>query len=498
MGILTKRNVPQEVTPNNNPVVYSMDYSTPSDSGFYWLADIYVNGTKELRLKKQAVYGNDIFFDFSRILANQLSYDFNPTLTGVTTTPNSIEDYQIYDGFYSTASGETISARTKKYIINASLNRDDFKSFLASDYIMGAVSPFTAVTSTTGGNFLTYHSTRTVGINDYGTLSFLNGNFYSQYSLPQFIFALVTYYTGAQRYYYLSNPYIGSTTDGQERCDVGIYPANLNDLAGLTGVTWQTYSDTLTITGVNNNGGNAQLVLSGNLDDIENSIGYEIVITNTTNYNGTHHILSVSGTGVVTIDTAFVGNDSGDADVITRKHISDVIDDTVSSYTVWSQYIGQRVSPLYTFNLKNKCNEGNRTPYQIAWINPLGGFEYFTFYGNSQKNITIEGDTYSKKLGGLDGTYNWSYDNQDFEEVKYTNTITTKYKLISDYINASEAVKLVELVESPIVFMTIDGGTNWMPINVLTDTIPAQTLADKLVSYEIEVQLAYKNRRQIR
>lgn len=71
---------------------------------------------------------------------------------------------------------------------------------------------------------------------------------------------------------------------------------------------------------VSDNGGNAQLSvnITGRKTLIANTlvvVGGFVRVTETTNYNGVHEILSIPSTSTIVIDTAYVANDNGEMNI---------------------------------------------------------------------------------------------------------------------------------------------------------------------------------------
>lgn len=261
MGLFVKQITPHNILPVGNPITFSASYTTPSEDGFNWLADIYIAGTKIASLNKQPTYQGSQFFDVSNICKNSLSYDFNPEITAITkSATNSLKRLRVDLGYKTTLSGVTgMSADTGSYwIFNGYLDRNEWLNYNDTDYL--------PVTGNTEAKFLSKYNERNVKKTDYGTLSLLHGQLTPYWSTWAQI-GIVT--NDPELFLYIENPYDGNTID-EQRLDIPIYPQNLNDaLAGgkvkywngttsvvLTGVTdlfetfsYVKYSATTTLTG---------------------------------------------------------------------------------------------------------------------------------------------------------------------------------------------------------------------------------------------------------
>jgi hypothetical protein len=130
----------------------------------------------------------------------------------------------------------------------------------------------------------------------------------------------------------------------------------------------------------------------------------------------------------------------------------------------------------------------------------MGGFESFLFSGVNRVNTNIERQSINKL--GLITTYTTSaFDigvninrvyNNTLGEVKtnYSNTMTHKMKLVSDYINETDFLWLRELLASPQVFAQIDNNALMIPITIETsDWAEKKRGADKIFNLEIDILL---------
>lgn len=154
--------------------------------------------------------------------------------------------------------------------------------------------------------------------------------------------------------------------------------------------------------------------------------------------------------------------------------------------------------PNNTIQIQTNCTKNN--PVMIHFLNSLGGFESFLFSGVNRVNTSIERQSINK-LGlittltssglsrdvSIDRVYN-----STLGEVKtnYSNTMSHKMKLVSDYVSETDFLWLRELLASPQVFAQIDNNALMIPVTVETsDWAEKKRGADKMFNLEIDILL---------
>ena len=151
-----------------------------------------------------------------------------------------------------------------------------------------------------------------------------------------------------------------------------------------------------------------------------------------------------------------------------------------------------------TIGVNFNCTKNN--PVMIHFLNSLGGFESFLFSGVNRVNTSIERQSINKL--GLITTLTSSGINRDVSidrvhnstlgEVKtnYSNTMSHKMKLVSDYVTETDFLWLRELLASPQVFAQIDNNALMIPVTVETsDWAEKKRGADKMFNLEIDILL---------
>jgi hypothetical protein len=154
--------------------------------------------------------------------------------------------------------------------------------------------------------------------------------------------------------------------------------------------------------------------------------------------------------------------------------------------------------PNYTVQIQTNCTKNN--PVMLHFLNAMGGFESFLFSGVNRVNTNIERQSINKL--GLITTYTSSGIDRDVSldrvangylgEVKtnYSNTMTHKIKLVSDYVSETDFLWLRELLASPQVYAQIDNNALMIPVTIETsDWAEKKQGADKIFNLEIDILL---------
>jgi hypothetical protein len=154
--------------------------------------------------------------------------------------------------------------------------------------------------------------------------------------------------------------------------------------------------------------------------------------------------------------------------------------------------------PNSTVQIQTNCTKNN--PVMLHFLNAMGGFESFLFSGVNRVNTNIERQSINKL--GLITTYTSSGIDRDVSldrvangylgEVKtnYSNTMTHKIKLVSDYVSETDFLWLRELLASPQVYAQIDNNALMIPVTIETsDWAEKKRGADKIFNLEIDILL---------
>ena len=170
-----------------------------------------------------------------------------------------------------------------------------------------------------------------------------------------------------------------------------------------------------------------------------------------------------------------------------------IIDSSVASYTIQAQAAAAAVvSETRTFVIKEPCKYNANT---LIFQNKLGGFDNFTFYLGDSSNTTIEKKDMKVNVDPVSGT-SISYSMQEREKVTYYTKSSETITLKSDWISEEEDAWLLELIESPEIYL--QNGDDLIAVAKIKTTShkKRKVVTDKLFKLEVEIELGYDNYRQ--
>lgn len=168
-----------------------------------------------------------------------------------------------------------------------------------------------------------------------------------------------------------------------------------------------------------------------------------------------------------------------------------IITTDTTRYEVYTTNSGlSRTSLIYTFTInKNPSRYGKD---QLAFLNRLGQFSYFTFIGKTIETTKQVQNTYLKNRYYLNGT-NWTTDISTRGTTIYNTDTNTEYIFQSDYINQDTFTFMEELFTSPEVYYLSQLGS--IPLIVLdTDWVNKKTINDKMINFSLKCGVSNKKK----
>lgn len=143
---------------------------------------------------------------------------------------------------------------------------------------------------------------------------------------------------------------------------------------------------------------------------------------------------------------------------------------------------------------------GRFDPMRLAYINKYGAFDFFNFDLVSKTTFDVERKGYERNYSGSIYEANGIVV-KNINPIYYTKE-TQKWKIISDYLNDSQAEILRELYSSPLVYMNLvnDNYINfsWIPVKPMgTSYEVKKTAIDKVFNIEMELEFGLINTRQV-
>ena len=106
---------------------------------------------------------------------------------------------------------------------------------------------------------------------------------------------------------------------------------------------------------------------------------------------------------------------------------------------------------VYEITFSDVCFDNGAN---ILWLNKYGSYDNFRFTYNSRYKAKIESKSFSKKQGEWNAISNsYNVNNNTFGKIDYLKTITKQLELSSDWLNETIQNWLVQLYESPLIYL---------------------------------------------
>lgn len=128
--------------------------------------------------------------------------------------------------------------------------------------------------------------------------------------------------------------------------------------------------------------------------------------------------------------------------------------------------------------------------YCLYYQNALGGWDSLLINGNDKRTDKITSYNYIKAIDN---------NTKSFGTKKYLNTISTSYKLHTDWMTDDEASRMHHLLESTEVYLHNLEDDTIIPVNITNNSCEFKTFTNngkKKFNYEIDVELARTKVRQ--
>ena len=146
------------------------------------------------------------------------------------------------------------------------------------------------------------------------------------------------------------------------------------------------------------------------------------------------------------------------------------------------------LSESIRFNIDCGCSKYNET-FRLHWLNPLGGFDAYSFNQKFDRNLNINKANYTKVLGSMSaGTFTFAPTQSG--KVTFDSRATEQIKVDSDWVTEAENEWLWTLAKSTQVFWEIDADT-YAPITIINTSYKQQTYAGKkLFNAEFTIEIS--------
>ncbi len=178
-----------------------------------------------------------------------------------------------------------------------------------------------------------------------------------------------------------------------------------------------------------------------------------------------------------------------------------IISASAASYKINLLNSSSLVSERFYYNIDSECRFETR---RLEFLNSLGGFDYFNFTKVSRHTEQIERKFFQTTSNDLetDGSINYSISNR--EKVQYYTKSMPKMKLTSDWIDYNTYNWLLELIESPEIYLMDSysaptGSTEIRRIpvkNIEGNWEEKINSIDKVFNLEVNLEFGIDNKRQ--
>ena len=179
-----------------------------------------------------------------------------------------------------------------------------------------------------------------------------------------------------------------------------------------------------------------------------------------------------------------------------------VIDSNVVRYSVYLENSGTVVSETMNLNIVSECRYETR---RLEFLNSLGGFDYYNFTKVSKHSEEIERKFFKTNPSDLNtttGAIEYSISNR--QKVQYYTSSKNKMKLNSNYMTVETYNWLLELIESPEIYLldnyTTPSGTTEIrriPVQNIEGNWEEKTnSSDMVCSLTLDIEFGIDNYRQ--
>jgi len=435
-----------------NPIVYVVSSNITSATGFKYVFDIYVDGTKRATIKQPPNPQGYGVLDVSKVIRAYLTPSEFPV------------DFPITTG-KRLQTGDVLSKR--------------FYVKVGEEYLVGS-------------SYVTYDGNNNTTPGDPAYQILLSGSL-----SPSVIASALdpyTYYDATLEGLPAGSAFPSQYTSLQNRQALSMWDATLNQKVydydrssltlvslypGLTGASTQksyiygfkfeTYGVTGSVLSTTN-----YFNLTGN--------GGGPWTSSTVNFSGTPD----SKYSIVTLDT------SPSSYTLPTGSISYSFTAYLTATGATGQVsgtFGDQASAKYTYELNECDDQAGFTRVRLVWLNSVGGFDYFNFIKANSEEFNKSSQSYYRSPQEYTGT--WSYDPYTGGNLVYDSDIQVKRAISTDWLTEQESEFLAGLFKSTRVYAYIADSSSerGRPVSVTDSTYAVKTYArEKLFQYNLTIQ----------
>jgi hypothetical protein len=168
-----------------------------------------------------------------------------------------------------------------------------------------------------------------------------------------------------------------------------------------------------------------------------------------------------------------------------------IITSSVTSYKIILKTSSAQVSEEIWFNIDSECRYEVR---RLEFLNSLGGFDAFNFTKVSRRTEQIERSFYKQNPDNMSSGV-IDYNISDRQKVQYYTKSMPKMKLTSDWVDVATFNWLLEMIESPEVYL-YENGQRVAIQNIEGNWEEKRSDTDSVFNLEVTLEFGMDNYRQ--
>ena len=186
--------------------------------------------------------------------------------------------------------------------------------------------------------------------------------------------------------------------------------------------------------------------------------------------------------------------DASPSTIISETSITQGNFDAAVYYTIEARPTGAGAnlgaSQAFRIDIDTECKRYETR--RLHWLNKFGVWDSFTFSLVSIDSSTVQSNGYQREKGIWDGT-SYTYPLYQGEKTTFAKTASDQLILNSDFIKQEVQQWLVRgLYESPVVYLEVEDGTEFEPVNVTNSNYQFKTRRrDGLIQEQITIERTY-------
>lgn len=487
---LTLWKIPQELQPTYNQVVLVATSSFQSELNYQLVTDLWCRGSKVTTLKTPVNPEGYVVVDLHKHLENRVSFDFQPGLTGFTPATQSFASYscvfsdefrhewEFTDNQYNVIGGTSyagfVSRDTPYFSVGDSIYVAQDAPYTNASYngvhtilsITQSGLTWSVVTDALWGSstppepgVITYASYQLTKVAVTQSVVWENGTSSNTFFPKRFVFNGVESYLDFINWNFDDYDANTGTTQGQFFTNApSYYELDVDSYMFLN--MYQNANDEIKTLKIKTNLGT-----------------YSITNSFTSIANDQRRFLQVNASPRYFSTQGWIDSNT--------TNIELWVENTSGTKTIASKF----------YKITDRCSKYDKL--QLVFLDKMGSFIPYTFDRVNRQVKNITRSDYQQFYGSYaSATKQWKYDTWDRGRKSLDIIVNEVYTLNSDWVNQSTSDYLMELFESPEVYLVKSDGTI-CAINVTVQSIERkQVINEQLINYQLTFEMSNKNMSQ--